>query len=51
MRHAAGLDDAVLEQGLVAGVVVANELAFPVAEELFRMAPAAGFGEVIDDGL
>ena len=42
VRHAAGLDDAGFEQRLVAGVVVTDQLAFPVANEVARVAPTAG---------
>ena len=51
VRHAAGFDDSVLEQGLVSGIVVADQLALPVADELSRVASTAGLGEVVDDTL
>ena len=51
VRHAARLSDTVFEQRLVAGIVVADQLALPAADELFRVAPAAGFSEVVDDAL
>jgi len=45
VREAAGLDDTLLEQRLVAAVVVAHERAAPVAEELLRVAPGAAVGD------
>ena len=49
--HAADLDHPALEQRLVAGVVVADELSGPTPEELARMHTSAAVGKVVDDGL
>src|SRR6185312_8385104 len=48
VRHAANLDDAAaLEERLVAGEVIADELARPAAQELPSVRSGACLGEVI----
>src|SRR5580693_4324546 len=51
MGHAAYFDDAAIEEGFVAGVVVADELASPVTQERLRMRATAAVREVVDDSL
>ena len=51
MGHAAHFDDAEIEEGFVAGVVVADELAGPVTQERLRMRATAAVREVVDNGL
>jgi hypothetical protein len=51
VSHAADPDHTALEQRLVAGVVVADQLAGLVSEELASMHAAAALRKVIDDGL
>lgn len=48
--QAAGLGDAQVEERLVARVVVADQDAAPVAEEVPGVLPGAGLGEVVEDG-
>ena len=47
VRHAAGFDHALLEQRLVADVVIAYERARPVPEERAGMPAAAPLGKVV----
>jgi len=42
MGHCSPFDDAAIEEGFVAGVVVADELAGPVPQERLRMRANAG---------
>src|SRR5690606_28791203 len=49
MRHAADLDDAFTEAGLVAGVIVTHQLAFPVNQEGAGMLTRPAGGEVVYD--
>src|ERR1700723_3632277 len=51
MGHAAHFDDAAIEEGFVASVVVADELASPVTQERLRMRATAAVCEVVDDSL
>ena len=49
LRCASNFDYALLEERLVADVVVSHELARPVAEERARMMAATTLGEAIHD--
>jgi hypothetical protein len=48
-RHAADLDHAAIEERLVARVVIADALSYPVSQELAGMRAAAPVGKVVDD--
>jgi len=48
MRHAADFGDALLEAGLVACEVIADQLAIPGAQEVTRMLASTAEAEVID---
>src|SRR5579863_8808534 len=48
VRHAADLDDAILEERLVARVVVTDELAGPGTQELTGMQATAAVVKVVD---
>ncbi|MCY1411601.1 hypothetical protein D9M71_269900 [compost metagenome] len=48
--HAADFGDALLEPGLVAGKVVTDQLAVPLAEEVARMLAGAAGAEIVDYG-
>ena len=51
VSHAADLDHTAVEQRLVAGVVVADQLSGPASKELASMHTSAAVGKVVDDGL
>ncbi|MCY1511687.1 hypothetical protein D9M68_461230 [compost metagenome] len=50
MGHAANFGDALLETCLVAGEVVANQLAIPRAKEVARMLTCTARAEVVNHG-
>src|SRR5690606_16783656 len=50
MGHAANLNDALLETGLITTEVIAHQLASPVAEEVTRMLACTTRAEVVDHG-
>ncbi|MCY1365874.1 hypothetical protein D9M69_527450 [compost metagenome] len=49
--HAADFGDALLEAGLVASEVVADQLAIPLTKKIARMLAGTAWAEVIDHGL
>ena len=51
VSHAADFGDALLEAGLVASEVVADQLAIPLAKKIARMLAGTAGAEVVDHGL
>ena len=51
VRHAAQYGDSLVKAGLVAGVVIVDQLALPVAQEGAAVLARAALGQIVDHGL
>src|ERR1700735_3153939 len=51
VRHATRFDHPAIEECLVARVIIADELSYPVSQELAGMHSVAAIGKVVDDRL